>query len=141
MFGCTHRSGKSENAVVDALEAAGAADARSGRKRPWLLALALLAAGAGYAAYKRSTNKPDPWASATPYVPPTPSPAPAESSSSESSSDDSPADSTATGAAEPEAAEPEAAEPEAAEPDGKADAGEAPEATEAASGEDGATQK
>ena len=36
----------------------------------WVLLLGALAAGAAVAAYRKSTAKPDPWATATPYAPP-----------------------------------------------------------------------
>ena len=43
---------------------------RGGGNGKWLLLLGALAAGAGYLAYKRSTEKVDPWATAGSYTPP-----------------------------------------------------------------------
>lgn len=44
--------------------------ARRGGTGKWVLLIGTLAAAAGYLAYKRSTEKVDPWATAGSYTPP-----------------------------------------------------------------------
>lgn len=71
MFGCKSKGNGDVAADVASVGETWVGGSGRGGLVKWLLALLVLAAGAGYAAYRRSADKPDPWATAIPYLPPT----------------------------------------------------------------------
>lgn len=61
---------------------------RRGGKGKWFLLLGALAGGVAIAAYRRSSAKPDPWVTATPWAPPATNGAGSEASSAEPAVED-----------------------------------------------------
>lgn len=147
MSGSSNEANTTADAVVSDLLSAveGAGDStrkcRAKGRGKWLIGLAALAIGAALAAYKRSADKPDPWATAIPYVPPTTSGTdapsePAASASESAVSADEPVEDAATAASEVSAetaSETDAAAAADAQPEAAVEA--EPDAEEAAASE------